>query len=44
MRFFGSETGPWAQILWEGTIFDVKHDDLKIFPIFENFGKSRNKV
>ena len=44
MRFFGSGTGPWAQISWEGTIFDVEHDDLKIFPIFENFGKSRNKV
>ena len=44
MRFFGSGTGPWAQISWEGTIFDAKHDDSKIFPIFENFGKSRNKV
>ena len=44
MRFFGSGTGPWAQISWEGTIFDAKHDDRKIFPIFENFGKSRNKV
>ena len=44
MHFFGSGMGPWAQILWEGTIFDAKHDDLKIFPIFENFGKSRNKL
>ena len=44
MRFFGSGTGPWAQISWEGTIFDVEHDHLKIFPIFENFGKSRNKI
>ena len=44
MRFLGSGKAPWAQILWEGTIFDAKHDDLKIFPIFENFGKSRNKV
>ena len=44
MRFFGSETGPWAQISWEGTIFHVEHDDRKIFPIFENFGKYRNKV
>ena len=44
MRFFGSGTDPWAQISLKGTIFDVEHDDLKIFPIFENFGKSRNKV
>ena len=44
MRFFGSGTGPWTQISWEGTIFDAKHDDRKIFPIFENFGKSRNKL
>ena len=44
MRFFGSGTGPWAQILWEGTIFDAKHDDRKIFPIFDNFGKSWNKL
>ena len=44
MRFFGSGTGPWAQISWEGTIFDAKHDDWQFFPIFENFGKSRNKV
>ena len=44
MRFFGSGMGPWAQISWEGTILDVEHDDLKMLPIFENFGKSRNKV
>ena len=44
MRFFGSGTGPWAQISWVGTIFDAKHDDWKIFTIFEKFGKSRNKV
>ena len=37
-RFFGSGTGPWAQILQAGTILDVEYDDLKIFPIFENFG------
>ena len=41
---FGSGTDPWAQISWEHTIFDAEHDNLKIFPIFENFGKSRNKV
>ena len=44
IRFFGSGKGSWAQISWEGTIFDAEHDDRKICPIFENFGKSRNKV
>ena len=44
MRFYGSGTGPWARISWEGTIFDTEHDYRKIFPIFKNFGKSRNKV
>ena len=44
MRFFGSGTDPWAQISWAGTIFDAEYDDRKIFSIFENFGKSRNKV
>ena len=43
MRFFGSGTSPWTQISYEGTIFDAGHDDLKIFRIFENFGKSRNQ-
>ena len=43
MRFFGSGTSPWTQISYEGTIFDAEHDDLKIFRIFENFGKSRNQ-
>ena len=44
MRFFGSGPGPWTQTSCEGTIFYAEHDDLKIFRIFENFGKSRNKV
>jgi len=44
MRFFGSGTGPWAKISWKGTVFDAEHDDRKIFPIFGNFGKSRNKI
>jgi len=44
IRFLGSGMGPWAQILWEGFIFDAEHDDGKNFPIFEHFGKSRNKV
>ena len=43
MRFFGSGTGPWAQISWVGTIFNVKNDELKIFSIFENFGKPKSK-
>ena len=43
MRFFGSGTSPWTQISYEGTIFDAEQDDLKIFRIFENFGKSRNQ-
>ena len=43
MRFFGSGTSPWIQISYEGIIFDAEHDDLKIFWIFENFGKSRNQ-
>ena len=44
MRFCGSGTGPWAQISWEGTFFGAEHDDRKFFPLFANFGKSRNKV
>ena len=44
MRFFGSGTDPRAQISWAGTIFDAEYDDRKVFSIFENFGKSRNKV
>jgi len=44
MRFFCSGMGPWAQISCEGTIFDAEHDDRTKFPIFEHFGKSRNKV
>ena len=44
MRFFGSGTGPWAQISRESTVFGAEHDERKIFPIFENFGKSRNKI
>ena len=44
MRFFGSGTYPWAQISWVDTIFNAEHDDVKIFPEFKNFGKSRNKV
>ena len=43
MRFFGSRTIQWTQTLYEGTIFDAEHDDRKLFPIFENFGKSLNK-
>ena len=43
MRFFGSGTSQWTQISYEGTIFDAEHDDLKIFQIFKNFGKSRNQ-
>jgi len=43
MRFFDSGISPWTQISYEGTIFDAEHDDLKIFRIFENFGKSRNQ-
>ena len=43
MRFFGSGISPWTQISYEGTIFDAEYDDLKIFRIFENFGKSRNQ-
>ena len=43
MRFLGSRTIQWTQILYEGTIFDVEHDDRKRFQIFENFGKSWNK-
>ena len=39
-----SGMGPWTQISWEGTIFDAEHDGQKKFPIFEHFGKSRNKV
>ena len=44
MRFFGSGMGRWTQISWKGTIFDAKHDGRKNIPIFEHFGKSRNKV
>ena len=44
IRFFGSGTGPCAPISWEGTILNAEHDDVKFFPIFENFRKSRNKV
>ena len=38
---FGSGTGPWAQISWEGTIFDAKHDNRKNFPILDKFFGSR---
>jgi len=44
MRFFSSGMGPWAPISREGTFFNAEHDEVNIFPIFENFGKSRNKV
>ena len=39
-----NEAMPWTQILYEGTIFDAEHDDRKLFPIFENFDKSLNKL
>ena len=44
MRFFGSGMGPWTQISWEVTIVDAEHDGRNNIPIFEHFGKSRNKV
>ena len=42
MRFLGSRKSPWTQISREVITSDAKHDDLKIFRIFESFGKSRN--
>ena len=42
MRLLDSRMCLWTQILRQGTIFDSWHDDLKDFPIFKNFGKSRN--
>ena len=43
MRLLDSRLCIWTQILSEGTFLDFWHDDLKNFPIFKNFGKSRNQ-
>ena len=42
--FLESEMRLWAQIFRKAFIFDTRHDDLKVLPKFENFGKSRNNL
>ena len=44
MSFLGSRTCSWTQISSEGIIWDNKHEEPKVFWIFENFGKFRNKI